>query len=83
MEKAKKVGGHGGMDYLVLRAFIEALKQGTHTPIDVYDTASWMVITPLSEQSIKEGSKPMAIPDFTRGKYLNRTDKADGRYNID
>ncbi|MBR2349152.1 MAG: Gfo/Idh/MocA family oxidoreductase [Clostridia bacterium] len=76
-------GGHGGMDYLVLRAFIEALKQGTHTPIDVYDTASWMVITPLSEQSIKEGSKPMAIPDFTRGKYLNRTDKADGRFNID
>lgn len=76
-------GGHGGMDYLVLRAFIEAVQNGTHMPIDVYDTASWMVITPLSEISIKEGSIPQAIPDFTRGKYLNRTDKAEGLYNID
>ncbi|MBQ8178650.1 MAG: Gfo/Idh/MocA family oxidoreductase [Clostridia bacterium] len=76
-------GGHGGMDYLVLRAFIEAVQNGTHMPIDVYDTASWMVITPLSEISIKEGSTPQAIPDFTRGKYQNRTDKAQGLYNID
>ena len=71
------------MDYLVLRAFVEALKQGSYMPIDVYDTASWMVITPLSEKSIKEGGSPVQIPDFTRGKYLNRNEKAEGRYNID
>ena len=76
-------GGHGGMDYLVLRAFIEALKNGTHMPIDVYDTACWMAITPLSEQSILEGSSPQLIPDFTRGKYKNRKDKAEGLFNID
>ncbi len=76
-------GGHGGMDYLVLRAFIEALQNGTYMPIDAYDTASWMVITPLSEQSILNGSAPQNIPDFTRGKYLNRTEKAEGLYNID
>ncbi|MBQ4072844.1 MAG: gfo/Idh/MocA family oxidoreductase [Clostridia bacterium] len=76
-------GGHGGMDYLVLRAFIEAVKNGTHMPIDVYDTASWMVITPLSELSIQQGSAPQQIPDFTRGKYLNRLDKAEGLFNID
>lgn len=75
-------GGHGGMDYLVLRAFIEAVKNGTHMPIDVYDTASWMVITPLSELSIQQGSAPQQIPDFTRGKYLNRLDKAEGLFNI-
>lgn len=76
-------GGHGGMDYLVLRAFIEAIQNGTYMPIDVYDTASWMVITPLSEQSILNGSAPQAIPDFTRGKYASRTEKAEGLYNID
>ncbi len=76
-------GGHGGMDYLVLRAFIEAVENGTHMPIDVYDTASWMAITPLSEQSIKNGYSRMTIPDFTLGKFRNRTDKAEGRYNLD
>jgi hypothetical protein len=41
-------------------------------PIDVYDAAAWMVITPLSEQSIAHGGMPQPIPDFTRGKYLLR-----------
>lgn len=48
--------GHGGMDYLVQRAFIEAVRDGVQTPIDVYDTASWMAVTPLSEASINCGS---------------------------
>lgn len=76
-------GGHGGMDYLVLRAFIEAIQNETHMPIDAYDTASWMVITPLSEISIREGSAPQSIPDFTRGKYVCRKEKAEGLYNLD
>lgn len=75
-------GGHGGMDYLVLRAFIEAIQNETYMPIDAYDTASWMVITPLSEISIREGSTPQQIPDFTRGKYVNRTENAEGMYNL-
>jgi len=66
------VGGHGGMDYLVMRAFIDAVKEQTQTPIDVYDTASWMAITPLSEDSIACGSMPVAIPDFTNGKWTHR-----------
>ena len=41
-------------------------------PIDVYDMAAWMVITPLSEQSIAYGGMPQAIPDFTRGKWMYR-----------
>ena len=41
-------------------------------PIDVYDMAAWMAITPLSEQSIAHGGMPQAIPDFTRGQWIHR-----------
>lgn len=41
-------------------------------PIDVYDMAAWMAITPLSEQSVAHGGMPQAIPDFTRGKWMYR-----------
>jgi predicted dehydrogenase len=62
--------GHGGMDFFVLNAFIESVKRKTNPPIDVYDAASWMAITPLSEQSIATGSQPMPFPDFTKGKWI-------------
>ncbi|NLG24557.1 MAG: Gfo/Idh/MocA family oxidoreductase, partial [Clostridiales bacterium] len=61
-------GGHGGMDYLVMRAFIESVQAGALPPIDVYDAAAWMAITALSEQSIAMGGAPVAIPDFTGGR---------------
>jgi len=61
--------GHGGMDYFVLRAFINSIKDGTRPPIDVYDAASMSVISPLSEKSIRLGSSSVKIPDFTRGKW--------------
>ncbi len=77
------VGGHGGMDYLVLRAFFEAVKAQTQTPIDVYDTAAWMSITPLSEDSIACGSMPVAIPDFTNGKWTHREPPVRGKYCLD
>jgi hypothetical protein len=41
-------------------------------PIDVYDAASWMAITVLSERSIAQGGAPQAIPDFTNGKWITR-----------
>jgi hypothetical protein len=69
----KAVGaGHGGMDFFVINAFIEALKRSEAMPLDVYDTVSWSVITPLSEESIAKGSEPVTIPDFTSGKWINR-----------
>lgn len=76
-------GGHGGMDYLVLRAFAESAKNGTQTPIDVYDTAVWMAITVLSEESIALGSAPVAIPDFTKGKWIVREEENVGHYSLD
>ena len=77
-----KRGGHGGMDFLVLRAFIEALQEGSPMPIDVYDTATWMAITALSEESIAKGSAPVAIPDFTKGKWLEGGEHARGKYAL-
>jgi predicted dehydrogenase len=60
--------GHGGMDFFIVRAFIETLK-GADPVIDVYDAVSMSVICPLSEKSIRLGSTAVKIPDFTRGKW--------------
>ena len=43
-------------------------------PIDVYDMATWMVITVLSEQSMATGNA-VAFPDFTDGKWTVRKNK--------
>ena len=61
--------GHGGMDFFIARAFIESIKGAKKPVIDVYDAVSMSVIVPLSESSIESGSKPIKIPDFTRGKW--------------
>ena len=79
----EKRGGHGGMDYLVCRAFVESVKAGTNTPIDAYDTAAWMSIAPLSEMSIARGGAPIDIPDFTRGKWTEREPVVRGKYCLD
>ncbi len=63
-------GGHGGMDYLCIRDFVDCLIEDKPMPIDVYDMASWMVVTALSEQSIANGGAPVAFPDFTNGNWI-------------
>ena len=63
-------GGHGGMDYLVDRAFFDSVRDQTDPPIDVYDMAAWMSIGVLSEESILKGGAPVMIPDFTNGKWF-------------
>lgn len=76
-------GGHDGMDYLVLRAFIEAIQNHTPVPIDVYDTAALMCVTPLSEQSIAMGGAPVPVPDFTSGGWVfDHGDKGAGAYAL-
>ena len=64
--------GHGGMDGIEFRVFVDALKSGSEMPIDVYDAAAWMCITALSEASIAAGGAPQAIPDFTGGMWTLR-----------
>ena len=65
-------GGHGGMDFLVMSAFAESVIEGHEPPIDVYDTAVWMAVTCLSEQSAAMGGLPVPIPDFTNGMWIDR-----------
>ena len=63
--------GHGGMDTLMLVGFFGALSEKKPMPIDVYDMATWMSISVLSEQSIATGQS-VAFPDFTDGKWIVR-----------
>jgi predicted dehydrogenase len=64
--------GHGGMDFFVLHAFIESIKRGQPTPMDVYDAAAWSAIAPLSESSIEAGNERVEFPDFTGGQWMYR-----------
>ncbi|HVY75895.1 MAG TPA: Gfo/Idh/MocA family oxidoreductase [Puia sp.] len=66
--------GHGGMDFFVLQAFIEAIQQQTPTIMDVYDAAAWSAITPLSEMSIQL-NQTVEFPDFTSGQWMYRQNK--------
>ena len=76
-------GGHGGMDFLVMSAFAESVIEGHEPPIDVYDTATWMVVTCLSEQSAAMGGAPVPIPDFTNGCWIERAPYHRGIYCLD
>lgn len=62
--------GHGGMDFFVIHAFIEAAKRKIETPLNVYDAAAWSAISPLSEQSIALGNQTVEFPDFTSGQWM-------------
>lgn len=68
-EKAKKVGGHGGMDFIMDYRLIYCLRNGLPLDQDVYDAAAWSCIVPLSEQSLNQRSGSVDIPDFTRGAW--------------
>ena len=81
-DEYEPVGGHGGMDYLVLSAFMESVVNGFTPPIDVYDAAAYMCITALSEESILKGGAVVAIPDFTRGKWYMRSDVTQGKFKL-
>lgn len=70
--QAAKDAGHGGMDYLMCHTFVHCLQNEMPFPLDIYDLATWYAITPLSEQSIAN-SEVVDIPDFTRGKWKERT----------
>jgi glycosyl hydrolase family 109/GFO/IDH/MocA oxidoreductase family protein len=68
-ETARKLGGHGGMDYLMCYRLIQCMREGLEPDINVYDAAAWSVPGPLSELSVAKGSVPIKFPDFTRGQW--------------
>ncbi|MCG3198497.1 MAG: Alpha-N-acetylgalactosaminidase [bacterium] len=69
---AERKLGHGGTDLLEIKMFLKAVREGTQTPIDVYDSATMSSIVALSGDSIAQGSAPVECPDFTRGKWKTR-----------
>lgn len=86
-EMAKKVGGHGGMDFIMDWRLIDCLRNGLPLDQDVYDAALWSAIAPLSEKSLSKRSNSIDIPDFTAGtwktnKPLDLTMSAGGNTEI-
>ena len=80
-EMAKKVGGHGGMDFIMDLRWAWCLQNGEPLDMDVYDLAATSCLCELTETSVRSGSKPVAIPDFTRGNWRNV--KPWGVVNVD
>ncbi|MDR1498330.1 MAG: Gfo/Idh/MocA family oxidoreductase [Puniceicoccales bacterium] len=68
-KKARRVGGHGGMDYIMDWRLIYCLRNGLPLDQDVYDAAAWSSITELSERSVLNRSNSIDVPDFTRGEW--------------
>ena len=75
--------GHGGMDFLVIDAFFEALDKDLPMPVDVYDAAAWMAISALSAASIEQGSVPVPFPDFTGGRWAERREEPVWKYSLE
>lgn len=66
---AKKVGGHGGMDFIMDYRLVYCLLNGLPLDMDVYDLAEWCCVSELSRISIENGCVPVEVPDFTRGEW--------------
>jgi len=68
-EMARKVGGHGGMDFIMDWRMIDCLRNGLPLDQDVYDGVAWSAVAPLSEWSVANRSQSIDVPDFTGGSW--------------
>jgi predicted dehydrogenase len=68
-ELARKLGGHDGMDFIMLYRLVECMQKGLPPDMDVYDAAAWSAAGPLSRDSVASGGAPVKFPDFTRGRW--------------
>lgn len=66
---AQKMGGHGGMDFLMDLRLCYCLQNGLPLDINVYESCQWSVIAGLTEESSKKDGSPVVVPDFTRGAW--------------
>ena len=69
LEEQSEGAGHGGMDFIEDYRLVKCLREGKPTDMNVYDAAAMSVITPLSEWSVANRSRPIDVPDFTRGRW--------------
>jgi len=72
LNEAAEGASHGGMDFIEDYRLIKCLREGKSLDMDVYDAAAWSVITPLSQWSVANKSRPIDFPDFTRGAWKTR-----------
>ena len=80
-EIAQKVGGHGGMDFLMDLRLCYCLQNGLPLDMDVYDLASSCAVAELSERSALNRGDSQDVPDFTRGGW--KTAKPLGIESVD
>ncbi|MFD4259514.1 Gfo/Idh/MocA family protein [Streptomyces sp. NPDC058534] len=78
-DDAANNGGHGGADYVMQWRTVQLMRAGLVPDIDVYDSAAWCSPIPLSVKSLKADGRPVAIPDFTRGSWVNLRTGLDSR----
>jgi hypothetical protein len=62
-------GGHGGMDFLEDFRLVECLRTGAPLDMNVYDAAALSSLCEATERSVAARSRPVDIPDFTRGRW--------------
>ncbi|WP_327121860.1 Gfo/Idh/MocA family oxidoreductase [Streptomyces sp. NBC_01341] len=78
-DDAASNGGHGGMDYVLQWRTVQLMRTGLVPDIDVYDSASWCAPVPLSVMSLEKKGRPVPVPDFTRGSWVNLRTGLDSR----
>jgi hypothetical protein len=61
------------MDYLMLFRLLQCVREGLPPDMDVYDAAAWSAVGSLSVTSVSQGSAPIEFPDFTQGKWMQRS----------
>jgi len=69
---ARKSGGHGGMDLIMIYRLMQCVREGLAPDLDVYDCAAWASVAPLSVASVSKGSAPVEFPDYTQGAWRDR-----------
>lgn len=69
IERARGIGHHDGMDFIMDYRLVYCLHNGLPLDMDVYDAAEWSSVIELSAQSLRCGSSAVEVPDFTRGRW--------------
>jgi len=67
--QARRLGGEGGMDFIMCSRLMQCMQEGLAPDMDVYDAAAWSAVAPLSVASVANGSAPVRFPDFTGGNW--------------
>lgn len=66
---ARQAGMDNEMNFIMDCRLIHCLRRGKPLDLSVYDAALWSSVAELSEWSVRHGSEPVEIPDFTCGRW--------------